>query len=180
MEARLYLLGMPGSGKSTLGRQLARAWGWHFADLDTEIAQRTGLSVPQIFERHGEAFFRETEAAALRACRATPLVVATGGGTPCFGHNLAWMNAHGLTVWLAVSLAELVRRLTSEAQPTPRPLLGQAAQLGPRLAALHAARAPIYAQASLHAADDALTVTELARLVEHYAPALAPSGPKRK
>ncbi len=180
MEARLYLLGMPGSGKSTLGRQLAQAWGWGFTDLDETIAQDVGLSIPEIFARHGEDFFREAEASALRACQTAPLVVATGGGTPCFHDNLALMNTRGLTVWLAVSLAELNRRLQQSTPHAPRPLLGSAGQHASRLAALHAARAPVYAGANLHAHGDALTVGALTDLIRQHQPAFAPIYPAKK
>ena len=120
----LYLIGMPGSGKTTIGRRLAAHYGWEFRDLDTDIVAQAGRTVPEIFAAEGEAGFRAREAAALRAVAARPgppLVLATGGGTPCFHDNLAVLHQSGFTLWLDVPLPELVRRLLRS--PTKRPLL---------------------------------------------------------
>ncbi|HEY2738306.1 MAG TPA: shikimate kinase, partial [Thermoanaerobaculia bacterium] len=78
---RIYLTGFMGSGKSTVGRLLAERLGMPFIDLDAEIEQRAGITVREIFERHGEPVFRRLEQEALRATEEMPdAVVATGGG----------------------------------------------------------------------------------------------------
>ena len=79
--APLALVGMPGCGKSTVGRQLARQLGWRFADSDHEIEQRIGGSIRAYFEQHGEAAFRDLEQGVIgQLCQQTSLVLATGGG----------------------------------------------------------------------------------------------------
>lgn len=104
---------MPGSGKSTLGRTVAKRLSFDFFDLDTLIVQQAGMSVPDIFARYGEAHFRETERAVLADTQSLHrAVIATGGGTPCFFDNMDWMNGHGTVVWLDISPAIIASRLT--------------------------------------------------------------------
>ena len=161
MLNHLYLIGLPGSGKSTLGRQLAAHYGREFVDLDEVIVAEAGLSIPAIFASEGEAGFRRREAAALAAVatRLAPLVVATGGGTPCFHDNLTLLRGSGFVLWLAVPVPELARRLAATGQAAARPLLAAtatgAATESPEMAlAAHlertlAARKQFYAQAHL-------------------------------
>jgi shikimate kinase len=80
---RLVLTGFMGAGKSTIGRILASRLGWNFLDLDAHLEQRTGATIPQLFERHGEAHFRRLESTALASALGRPnTVLALGGGTP--------------------------------------------------------------------------------------------------
>jgi shikimate kinase len=80
---RLVLTGFMGAGKSTIGRALAERLGWTFLDLDTHLEQRTGATIPQLFERHGEARFRRLESTALASALGhSNTVLALGGGTP--------------------------------------------------------------------------------------------------
>ena len=169
----LYLLGLPGAGKTTLGQQLAARYGREFVDLDAEIVAAAGQSIPAIFASEGEAGFRAREAAALRAVAtrpSPPLVVATGGGAPCFHDNMAVLRASGFTLWLDVPLPELAHRLarTPHGRPllaTP-PLPGQtpAAALTAHLARTLAARERFYAQAHLRYADSATVAAVVAAL----------------
>jgi len=95
---RFYLIGFMGSGKSFLGRRLANALQLPFLDLDDYLEEWSGRSIPRIFEESGEEAFRKLESEALRdTARLPSAVIACGGGTPCFGDNMAWMNAHGIT-----------------------------------------------------------------------------------
>lgn len=111
-----------GVGKSYLGKELARLLGFAFADLDAVIEEKAGMAVAAIFKEMGETVFREMEAACLRGFgNEQRIVVATGGGTPCFHQNLDWMNEHGITVFFFASPAVLVGRL--EAEKDKRPLL---------------------------------------------------------
>lgn len=155
----LYLIGLPGSGKTTLGRRLAAHYGRAFVDLDDVIVAAAGQGIPAIFAAEGEAGFRAREAAALAALAGPggpPLVVATGGGTPCFHHNLALLQRSGFVLWLAVPVPELVRRLAATGQAAARPLLAATATEESPTAALLAhltrtlaAREEFYAQAHL-------------------------------
>ncbi len=120
----IYLIGYMCSGKTTLGRALARATGRPFVDLDDLIEERAGCTVREIFASRGEAAFREMETEALAAASETPggAIIACGGGTPCFGSNMDFMNARGITVWLDVTDHErlLVRLKEGKAK---RPLI---------------------------------------------------------
>jgi shikimate kinase len=181
----LYLLGLPGSGKTTIGRRLAAHYGRAFRDLDADIVAAAGRTVPEIFAAEGEAGFRVREAAALRAVAARsgpPLVLATGGGTPCFHDNLDVLQATGFTVWLDVPAPELVRRLLRSA--TKRPLLTAAAAgetpESALLARLHrtlAARERFYEQARLRCTGVATADTLVAALAQAgFTPDLNLSG----
>jgi shikimate kinase len=110
---RVFLTGFMGSGKSSVGRELAGALGWLFIDLDTAIETHAGMTVREIFERSGEAAFRELEhAALLDAVKAPePAVIATGGGTFTFPRNLALVRQAGASVWLNPSFATIVARI---------------------------------------------------------------------
>jgi len=119
-EARVFLTGFMGCGKSTLGPLVADTLHLQFADLDDVIEARAGRSIATIFEQHGEAFFRSLEADALRTTE-RGCVHALGGGTLASEKNLRWALAHGLVVYLDVPDVELVRRL--KADSVARPLL---------------------------------------------------------
>ncbi len=103
---------------------LAQRLNYTFLDLDTLIEEQEGMTVPQVFEQRGQDYFRQAEAKALRlaASRSENVVLATGGGAPCFCENMPFMLTHGLTVYLKVSPQDLVSRLT-ELDLQARPLL---------------------------------------------------------
>jgi shikimate kinase len=119
---RIYLVGYMGSGKSTLGRHLARHAGLLFIDLDKYIEERNCRSVPQIFALEGEENFRKKERKALEeVSEFDNVVVATGGGAPCFFDNMELMNRTGVTIYLDIHPEILAKRLTTS--KTERPLL---------------------------------------------------------
>ena len=168
---RIYLIGMPGAGKTTLGRELAAAYALPFCDLDAEIVRREGRSVVAIFQGEGEAYFREVEARTLRAVVAAQpaVVVATGGGTPCYHDNLALLLETGLTLYLAVPTDELVRRLLHAA--AARPLLAPApddAALTARLRETFEVRKQFYERAPLRCAAAACTLAAVRELIGRY------------
>lgn len=113
----IFLAGFMGSGKSTIGRRLARALGWSFVDLDAEIERLAECPIPEIFAARGEDGFRDFEHAALLeqaelSRAAAPRVVALGGGTYAFERNRSLLRQVGPTVWLdapAETLWERVR-----------------------------------------------------------------------
>jgi 3-dehydroquinate synthase len=152
--SRIFLVGLSGGGKSTVGRLVARRLGWEFADSDDEIERSARRPVPEIFGQEGEARFRELEAEVLRALATRePIVVATGGGAPTDAESRVALGS-GFVVWLAVSPAEAARRLAANPSASERPLLAGDARM--KLEALLQARHELY-----RGADAAIDVDEL-------------------
>ena len=150
-SGHLSLVGLPGAGKTTLGRQLAAHFNRPFLDLDIAIESRTGRSVRDFFATEGEVVFRELEAAVLRDALAhsgPPLVLSTGGGTPCFHGNMELLKQAGPTLWLDVPIEVLAARLPPE-EVAKRPLLAAAGGAEAWLRETLAARSQFYAQALL-------------------------------
>ncbi|WP_375444815.1 shikimate kinase [uncultured Fibrella sp.] len=157
----IYLIGMPSSGKSTLGKRLARALHYHFVDTDRLIIREEGRSVADIFAQKGEAYFREAEARVLRTIRpGGSLVIATGGGMPCFHDNMAYIKATGLSVFLDVAPEELAQRMITHARQFPtttpeRPLFDADDQaLLDVLRQKQIQRLPVYQQADIQMTGD--------------------------
>lgn len=121
---RIFLIGYMGAGKTTLGKAFARSMGLTFIDLDWYIEERFHKTVRQIFAERLEEGFRELEKRMLHeVADFEDVVIATGGGTPCFFDNVEYMNQKGETVFLDVSQEVLFRRLKVAKQQ--RPLLAQ-------------------------------------------------------
>ncbi|MBL0919438.1 MAG: shikimate kinase [Hydrogenophaga sp.] len=145
LSASVFLVGLPGSGKSTVGRQLARRLGLPFVDVDHHIEARVGCSIRVYFEREGETAFRDLEAAAIDEVSQGALsVVSTGGGAVLREENRQRMRQRGHVVYLRSSPEELHRRLRHDRN---RPLLQVDDPLA-KLRELHAQRHPLYAQAA--------------------------------
>lgn len=141
----LYLIGMMGSGKSTVGKVLAEQLSYHFFDTDTVIQQASEQSITEIFATLGEPSFRELETQVLAELSAyTRLVVATGGGIVLQRMNWSYLR-HGLVVWLNVPVSQLCDRLRED---TTRPLL-QGTDLEEKLNSILQQRQTLYAQADL-------------------------------
>lgn len=137
----IVLVGMMGSGKSTVGRRLAARLGRRFVDADKVIEERCGVSITTIFELEGEAGFRRREAAILDELTRLPaIVLATGGGAVTGEANRRLLHERGLVVYLQASAAELWHRLRRD---RTRPLL-QTDDPRARLAELLAQREPLY------------------------------------
>jgi len=153
-ERHIILIGMPGSGKTTIGGELAESLGISFWDLDKELVNQEGLSIREIFARQGEEAFRKLESAILMtALKGEPSVIATGGGVIMRkGNRLAMKKGH-LVIYLEASLELLYARLEGEVD---RPLLLGKDRRG-RIEELLAQRAAIY----LKTADLILKVDDL-------------------
>ena len=142
----LYLVGMMGSGKTSTGRPLAERLGYGFVDADAVIEQAAGCSIPEIFDRDGEAGFRSLESQVLSAIsQRHSLVVATGGGVVTQPENWGMLHS-GIVIWLDVVPDQLLQRLNADS--TVRPLL-QSADPEAALNALLNERRPLYAEADL-------------------------------
>jgi shikimate kinase len=143
----VYLVGMPGSGKSTVGRELAGRLGVPFVDLDDEIERREGRSVPEIFAAEGEPGFRALEAQELlRASGRDPSVVACGGGVVLEPANRIALRNTGICVFLSVPLQALSARVRPAED---RPLIHQEGDLERLLAD----REPLYREFAAHVVD---------------------------
>ncbi len=154
----VVLIGLMGSGKSSVGRKLAHRLALPFRDADSEIEHAAGLSIPEIFATHGEAYFRDGERRVIaRLLDEPPHILATGGGAYMDPRTRAAIAEKGLSIWLRVDLDELVRRT---ARRNHRPLLNQG---DPRqiLANLMEQRYPVYADANLTVDGGAGDVDEM-------------------
>src|ERR1035437_10296834 len=118
----ITLIGFMGSGKTTVGKVLAEKMGLDFADLDSVIESSEKSSIADIFKTKGEDYFRELERDALNSLlKKDNLLIATGGGTPCFFDNLANINKNSISIYLKMSADSLFERLKNE--PNHRPLI---------------------------------------------------------
>ncbi len=141
----IFLIGMMGTGKTTLGEVLARQLGYRFYDTDVLLERVSGKTIGEIFASEGEEVFRELETQVLKELSAyTKSVIATGGGIVMRPQNWSYLH-HGLVVWLDAPVALLVKRL---AEDDTRPLLVQGDLTG-KLTALLEKRQSFYSQADL-------------------------------
>jgi len=143
----IVLVGMMGVGKSSIGRRLAARLGVPFVDADTEIEKAAGMSIADIFARHGEADFRSGEARVIaRLLDGGPQVLATGGGAVMNADTRTAIKAKGVSIWLSAELDVLMRRINK--RKNDRPML-QTADPAATLRELLVAREPAYAKADL-------------------------------
>ena len=165
----LYLVGMMGSGKTSTGRPLAEQLGYGFVDADAVIEQAAGCTIPEIFERDGEAGFRDLENQVLNAIsQRHSLVVATGGGVVTQPENWGLLHS-GIVIWLNVVPEQLMERLRADS--TIRPLL-QTEDPEAALGALLAERRPLYAEADLTVVIQQETPAEVADGILQLLPTL--------
>ena len=173
----LYLVGMMGSGKTSTGRPLAEQLGYGFVDADAVIEQAAGCSIPEIFERDGEAGFRALESQVLNVIsQRHSLVVATGGGVVTQQENWGLLHS-GIVIWLDVVQEQVMQRLRADS--TVRPLL----QTEDPEAAIHALlnqRRPFYAEADLTVVIDQETPDAIAEGILQLLPSLLKDPTQRR
>jgi shikimate kinase len=146
-DRSIVLIGMMGVGKSSIGRRLGSRLGVPFVDADTEIEQAAGMSIADIFARHGEAAFRSGEARVIaRLLNGGPQVLATGGGAVMNEATRALIKERGVSIWLSAELDLLLRRISK--RRAERPML-QTDDPAATLRDLLTTRQPIYAQADI-------------------------------
>jgi shikimate kinase len=121
MNSIIYLIGFMGCGKTTIGQQLATALGREFIDLDTYLEMSCNQSITEIFACIGEDGFRAMERATLVELheKYKNMLIATGGGTPCFENNMEIMNRSGLTIYMQLSPSSLCGRLLHKQNHRP-------------------------------------------------------------
>src|SRR4029077_2563975 len=146
-DRSIVLIGMMGVGKSSIGRRLGSRLGVPFVDADPEIERAAGMSIADIFARHGEAAFRSGEARVIaRLLNGGPQVLATGGGAVMNPETRALIQERGVSIWLSAEFELLLRRIRK--RKAERPML-QTADPAATLRELLAEREPIYAKADL-------------------------------
>ena len=164
---KLFLIGLLGSGKSVLGKEIAQLLNLPFIDLDDVLEEQQGMTISEIFSARGEAHFRVIESKALRKqSERHEFVMSTGGGTPCFHDNISFINQAGTSVFLNTPVSEIVKRLQAE-QRKSRPLLANVPddQLQPTLEAMLQNRLRFYSKAHIHV-DGVTTAEEILNLVK--------------
>jgi len=164
-RGNLFLVGLPGAGKSTLGRQLARRLRKRFVDADAELERRLGVAIPTIFEIEGEAGFRDREEATLaELTQQTGIVLSTGGGAVLREANRTRLRENGTVIYLHGDPATLYERVRHSRN---RPLL-QTADPRARLASLYAERDALYREVADHVVSSERD--EVLRFARAFAP----------
>lgn len=136
------------SGKTTVGRKLADALGYDFLDLDQAIETRYHTTLPLFFKRYGEPMFRQVEMQMLHATdQMGNVVISTGGGTPCFGDNMQWINANGISIYLRLTEESIYKRMESSRKCRPTVMALPPEERKQFIHDQLSARLPIYQQA---------------------------------
>ncbi|PZX55656.1 shikimate kinase [Algoriphagus chordae] len=172
-DLKIVLVGLPGSGKSTFGRQLAAVLQFPYYDLDHLIEDRFQMKIPDIFSRYGEGKFRTWETEVLQDLlnKEDSYVLASGGGCPCFNDNMDLINEKAVSVYLDVPLSEISMRLsTSKAQNRPMFLGLDQGEIILKLKNLLVQRDSFYSQSKIKLSGEdfsaELLVSELIRLLK--------------
>lgn len=140
---RVYLVGFMGSGKSAIGKRLGTLLNLPFYDMDTEIAERTGMTIPQIFESYGEEGFRDMETEFLRNFQDEYCIIATGGGVVMREENRKIMRKTGLVFFLNSTFRDIWRRISTDSN---RPIVQRSTRV--QLEKLFRIRKPLYMQSA--------------------------------
>lgn len=166
---KIFLVGMMGSGKSYWTKKMAKWIKSAGYDLDDLIEMNEEKTIAEIFNEDGEDQFRKTEAKILRWFKEKKkYVLATGGGTPCFQDNMAWMKKEGIVIWLDESVEILVKRLSEEKDH--RPLIANLNEealtkfIHDKLVERHA----YYSQANYRLSSDQITDTKLKQIIQQH------------
>jgi shikimate kinase len=178
-KPNIFLIGPMGSGKTAVGRQLARLLDVPFHDSDAEIEKRTGVDIPFIFEREGEPGFRMREREAIEALTLLePIVLATGGGAILAEENRQYLAERGTVIFLETSLHQQLQRVGNG---KGRPLLTGGEDLAGRLKRLRTERDPLYRQIADHCVPtDRRRVLKVAEHIVRIARGVRPTANRTK
>lgn len=158
-----------GSGKTTVGKKLAKQLNKKFVDLDHFMVEEVGMSIPAYFEKYGEAQFRELERDSLRKLANSNAVVSTGGGSPCYFDNMDFMLSHGTVIYLALTAKALWSRLQQskiESRPALKGLKNE--ELLAFIEEKLAERVPFYTQAHLQVDQLQTPIENLVDIIAAY------------
>lgn len=147
----IYLIGLPGSGKSTIGKTLAQKLNYAYFDMDDEICLQEKKTIEELFADKGENYFRELEHSVLHdTFDLKNTIISTGGGVPCYFDNMVEMKKHGLTIFINPTVDELANRLFGQGGENRPMLKGKShKQVLDFIEAKYKERAPYYEQAKL-------------------------------
>ena len=161
---KVFLIGYMASGKSTLGKALAKALALPFIDLDVEIERTAGASITEIIDTKGELHFREVESAVLKDLleQHETGVFALGGGTPVFYNHMDLLNSEGETIFLDVPVGELAKRMEGDVK---RPLIQNKEDVAEFVAKHMFERRPYYSEAKHRITGTSISVEELTALL---------------
>jgi shikimate kinase len=166
--SKIFLIGIMGSGKTFWAQQLADQLKMDWIDLDQQIEKVTDMPVRDIFATEGEEYFRLKEKDTLRQfIGVDKIIIATGGGTPCFHNNMEWMNENGITIWLHIDSAVLAERL--KRKKYKRPLISHLndGEIQGFIEAKIKEREPFYAQAKYHITGAQITLEDFTKILNN-------------
>ncbi|TAE75456.1 MAG: shikimate kinase [Bacteroidetes bacterium] len=148
---KVAFLGMPAAGKSTMGRKLAEMLGYTFIDLDKWIETQEKLTIQEIFTRFGENYFREMERVALhQTLKKDNIILATGGGTPCFYDNLEMLRKNFLCVFIDAPIESIAQRIIKNQKARPLFINLKEDEIIEKLKNLHQNRLQYYNKAHIY------------------------------
>ena len=150
---KFFIVGMPASGKSRLGKYISSITNLIFLDLDNEIEKKLDTRVKDIFKINGENFFRKIETKTLKEIieNKNNFILATGGGTPCFNENMSLINKSGISIFIDVKIEILHERISRNDK---RPLLNGTFSLDMKLSDLYKERIDYYKKSKYHVSKD--------------------------
>lgn len=168
------------SGKTTFGRALAKRLEWRFIDLDEEVGRIAGMTPAEIISEQGEEAFRLLESRALKATAGmSHVVVACGGGTPCWRDNMEFMTLHGQTLWLVASPERMAERIRIAGATRPLVAGKTEAELVPFITGHLRRRQPYYCRAFWRLSGEHLeTEAEIQAAVDTFVQTFKPILPK--
>ena len=164
---RIYIIGMPGTGKSHFGKMLAKAMRLSFIDTDEQVEQKTQLSIRQLIEQKGEAFFRTIESDVLfKTASNAHCVISTGGGTPVHNNQIQWMKTHGIVVWIDTDLSLIAKRIAQNITRRPLFMGLDEAQIAQKLSEIYTLRKKNYKNADIFLPVKTLHNTSLTPVIQ--------------